>query len=119
MIKCLLLFSLITQNGPLPLKYRVRPSCKKMKITHPQDGVNSTNRSESDSASDKASSPAGVPSTSSPLPSPSTLVQPSQPHFTHVSNPINGTTMTSPNRQFSFGNKVRKTALNGSSTSSG
>ncbi|XP_067234190.1 polycomb complex protein BMI-1-A isoform X2 [Chanodichthys erythropterus] len=107
------------RNGPLPLKYRVRPSCKKMKITHPQDGVNSTNRSESDSASDKASSPAGVPSTSSPLPSPSTLVQPSQPHFTHVSNPINGTTMTSPNRQFSFGNKVRKTTLNGSSTSSG
>ncbi|XP_016339284.1 polycomb complex protein BMI-1-A isoform X1 [Sinocyclocheilus anshuiensis] len=107
------------RNGPLPLKYRVRPSCKKMKITHPQDGVNNTNRSESDSASDKASSPAGVPSTSSPLPSPSTLVQPSQPHFTHISNPINGTTMTSPNRQFTYGNKVRKTALNGSSTSSG
>ncbi|XP_042570836.1 polycomb complex protein BMI-1-A [Cyprinus carpio] len=107
------------RNGPLPLKYRVRPSCKKMKITHPQDGVNNTNRSESDSASDKASSPAGVPSTSSPLPSPSTLVQPSQPHFTHLNNPVNGTTMTSPNRQFSFGNKVRKTALNGSSASSG
>ncbi|XP_051543097.1 polycomb complex protein BMI-1-A isoform X1 [Myxocyprinus asiaticus] len=106
------------RNGPLPLKYRVRPSCKKMKITHPQEGLN-TNRSESDSASDKAGSPAGVPSTSSPLPSPSTPVQPSQPHFTHISNPINGTTMTSPNRQFSFGNKVRKTTLNGSSTSSG
>ncbi|XP_065114140.1 polycomb complex protein BMI-1-A isoform X2 [Paramisgurnus dabryanus] len=107
------------RNGPLPLKYRVRPSCKKMKISHPQDGVNSTIRSESDSASDKASSPAGVPSTSSPLPSPSTLVQPSQAHFAHMPNPVNGSTMTSPNRQFSFGNKVRKTALNGSSTSSG
>ncbi|XP_059380539.1 polycomb complex protein BMI-1-A [Carassius carassius] len=107
------------RNGPLPLKYRVRPSCKKMKMAHPQDGVNNTNRSESDSASDKASSPAGVPSTSSLLPSPSTLVQPSQPNFTHISNPINGMTMTSPNRQFTLGNKVRKTALNGSSTSSG
>ncbi|XP_051971282.1 polycomb complex protein BMI-1-A isoform X1 [Xyrauchen texanus] len=105
------------RNGPLPLKYRVRPSCKKMKITPPQEGLN-TNRFESDSASDKAGSPAGVPSTSSPLPSPSTPVQPSQPHFNHISNPINGTTMTSPNRQFSFGNKVRKTTLNGSSTSS-
>ncbi|NP_919347.1 polycomb complex protein BMI-1-A isoform X2 [Danio rerio] len=106
------------RNGPLPLKYRVRPSCKKMKITHPQEGLNNANRSESDSASDKACSPAGVPSTSSPLPSPSTLVQPSQPHFTHISSPINGTTMTSPNRQFNF-SKVRKSALNGSSTSSG
>ncbi|KAA0704785.1 Polycomb complex protein BMI-1-A [Triplophysa tibetana] len=107
------------RNGPLPLKYSVRPSCKKMKISNPEDGVNNTNRSESDSASDKASSPAGAPSTSSPLPSPSTLVQPSPANFTHMSNPINGSTMTSPNRQFIFGNKVRKTALNGSSTSSG
>lgn len=118
-ISCFLVSFHSTQNGPLPLKYRVRPSCKKMKIIHPQDGLNNANRSESDSASDKACSPAGVPSTSSPLPSPSTLVQPSQPHFTHISSPINGTTMTSPNRQFSFGNKVRKSALNGSSTSSG
>ncbi|TRZ00289.1 hypothetical protein DNTS_009898 [Danionella cerebrum] len=107
------------RNGPLPLKYRVRPSCKKMKISHPQDVVNNTTRSESDSASDKASSPAGVASTSSPLPSPSSQVQTSQAHFSHLPSPVNGTTLTAPNRQFSFGNKVRKTPLNGASTSLG
>ncbi|XP_076868918.1 polycomb complex protein BMI-1-A [Brachyhypopomus gauderio] len=107
------------RNGPLPLKYRVRPNCKKMKIAHPQDGLNSANRSESDSASDKPSSPAGAPSTSSPLPSPSTPVQPSHSTFPHISNPINGSSMGSPSRQFTFGNKMRKSSLNGSATSSG
>lgn len=109
----------ICQNGPLPLKYRVRPNCKKMKITHTQDGLSSANRSESDSASDQANSPAGAPSTSSPLPSPSTPVQSAHPHFPHISNPVNGSPMGSPNRQFTFGNKMRKSSLNGSSTSSG
>ncbi|KAL7835537.1 hypothetical protein SRHO_G00278840 [Serrasalmus rhombeus] len=105
------------RNGPLPLKYRVRPNCKKMKIAHQQDGLN---RSESDSASDKASSPAGAPSTSSPLPSPSTPLQSPHPHFPHnISNPVNGSSMTSPSRQFTFGSKARKPSLNGSSTSSG
>uniref|UniRef100_A0AAR2KS34 RING-type domain-containing protein n=1 Tax=Pygocentrus nattereri TaxID=42514 RepID=A0AAR2KS34_PYGNA len=108
------------RNGPLPLKYRVRPNCKKMKIAHQQDGLNSANRSESDSASDKASSPAGAPSTSSPLPSPSTPLQSPHPHFPHnISNPVNGSSMTSPSRQFTFGSKARKPSLNGSSTSSG
>ncbi|KAF4075836.1 hypothetical protein AMELA_G00223480 [Ameiurus melas] len=107
------------RNGPLPLKYRVRPNCKKMKITHTQDGLSSANRSESDSASDQANSPAGAPSTSSPLPSPSTPVQSTHPHFPHISNPVNGSSMGSPNRQFTFNNKMRKSSLNGSSTSSG
>lgn len=107
------------QNGPLPLKYRVRPNCKKMKMTHAQDGLSSANRSESDSASDQANSPAGAPSTSSPLPSPSTPVQSTHPHFPHISNPVNGSSMGSPNRQFTFNNKMRKSSLNGSSTSSG
>ncbi|KAL7823095.1 hypothetical protein AOLI_G00261560 [Acnodon oligacanthus] len=107
------------RNGPLPLKYRVRPNCKKMKIAHPQDGLNSANRSESDSASDKASSPAGAPSTSSPLPSPSTPLQSPHPHFPPISNPVNGSSVTSPSRQFTFGSKARKPSLNGSSTSSG
>ncbi|MCJ8745710.1 hypothetical protein PDJAM_G00133370 [Pangasius djambal] len=107
------------RNGPLPLKYRVRPNCKKMKITHTQDGSSSANRSESDSASDQANSPAGAPSTSSPLPSPSTPVQSTHPHFPHISNPVNGSSMGSPNRQFTFSNKMRKSSLNGSSTSSG
>ncbi|TSL10157.1 Protein AF-10 [Bagarius yarrelli] len=107
------------RNGPLPLKYRVRPTCKKMKTTHTQDGLSSANRSESDSASDQANSPAGAPSTSSPLPSPGTPVQSTHPHFPHISNPVNGSSMGSPNRQFTFSNKMRKTSLNGSSTSSG
>ncbi|KAL6462895.1 hypothetical protein MHYP_G00293170 [Metynnis hypsauchen] len=109
------------RNGPLPLKYRVRPNCKKMKIAQQQDGLNSANRSESDSASDKASSPAGAPSTSSPLPSPSTPLQSPHPHphFPHISNAVNGSSMTSPSRQFTFGSKARKPSLNGSSTSSG
>ncbi|XP_076146230.1 polycomb complex protein BMI-1-A [Alosa pseudoharengus] len=134
------------RNGPLPLKYRVRPNCKKMKISHPQDGPNSSVRSESDSASDKASSPAAVvPSTSSPLPSPSPSANPHphpHPHpppspnpgsstpappsqaahapYPHISSGVNGSSPgCAPSRQYSFGNKVRKGSLNGSSTSSG
>ncbi|XP_061095548.1 polycomb complex protein BMI-1-A [Conger conger] len=111
------------RNGPLPLKYRVRPNCKKMKISHSQEGLNSTGRCgvESDSASDKASSPAGVPSTSSSLPSPSTPVQSPHPHFPHISSTVNGngTAPSPPVRQTPLCNKVRKASFNGSSTSSG
>ncbi|CAB1349912.1 unnamed protein product [Coregonus sp. 'balchen'] len=94
------------RNGPLPLKYRVRLSCKKMKMSLPQqEGQNSTGRSaESDSASDKACSPAGVPSTSSSLPSPGTPVQSPHPHFPHISKPVNGasTSAPAPTRPFPF-----------------
>uniref|UniRef100_A0A8C8D785 RING-type domain-containing protein n=1 Tax=Oncorhynchus tshawytscha TaxID=74940 RepID=A0A8C8D785_ONCTS len=111
------------RNGPLPLKYRVRPSCKKMKMSHlQQEGQNSTGRSaESDSASDKACSPAAVPSTSSSLPSPGTPVQSPHPHFPHISKPVNGasTSAPAPTRPFPFGKKPRKASLNGSSASSG
>ncbi|KAJ3611747.1 hypothetical protein NHX12_021761 [Muraenolepis orangiensis] len=60
------------RNGPLPLKYRVRPNCKQMKLgaTTQPEAPSSTGRSgpESDSASDKASSPlTGLPSTSTSL----------------------------------------------------
>uniref|UniRef100_A0A3P8ZWY9 RING-type domain-containing protein n=2 Tax=Esox lucius TaxID=8010 RepID=A0A3P8ZWY9_ESOLU len=110
------------RNGPLPLKYRVRPSCKKIKMSHTQqEGQNSTGRSgESDSASDKACSPAGVPSTSS-LPSPGTPVPSPQPHFSHVSKPVNraSTSASATTRPFPFANKPRKASLNGSSASSG
>lgn len=112
----------LLQNGPLPLKYRVRPGCKKMKLSQPPEGLNSANRSEmeSDSGSDKANSPAGVPSTSSSLPSPGTPVQSPHPHFPHISSAVNGTTANpSPSRQTPFCNKARKASLNGSSASSG
>ncbi|KAG9356078.1 hypothetical protein JZ751_000922 [Albula glossodonta] len=110
------------RNGPLPLKYRVRPSCKKVKISHPREGLNSAARSEmeSDSGSDKANSPAGVPSTSSSLPSPSTPVQSPHPHFPHISSAVNGNSANpSPKRPPPFCNKARKASLNGSSASSG
>ncbi|KAG2458156.1 BMI1 protein, partial [Polypterus senegalus] len=110
------------RNGPLPLKYRVRPACKRMKIHHQQQaGPNSTSVDmESDSGSDKASSPAGVPSTSSSLPSPSTPVQSPHPHFPHISTTVNGSSAgLSPSHQSPFANKARKASLNGSSTSSG
>lgn len=111
------------QNGPLPLKYRVRPNCKKMKVSHAQhEGQNSTSRSgvESDSASDKAGSPAGAPSASSSLPSPVTPAQSPQPP---APSSVNGTpvvTPTTPGRSFtqfgnSSGSKPRKVSLNGSS----
>ncbi|XP_033912849.2 polycomb complex protein BMI-1-like isoform X2 [Acipenser ruthenus] len=63
------------RNGPLPLQYRVQPTCKRIKLSQQQpasnsDGMNTSGNSESDSVSDKANSPATVPSTSSPLPSP-------------------------------------------------
>lgn len=117
------------RNGPLPLKYRVRPSCKKIKVSHSlQDGQNSTGRSgpESDSASDKAGSPAGAPSTSSSLPSPATPAQSPHPQLPHGTSNVNGTSSaapTAPNRSFtqfpssnSGCNKTRKVALNGSSS---
>ncbi|KAK2859372.1 hypothetical protein Q5P01_003992 [Channa striata] len=116
------------RNGPLPLKYRVRPSCKKMKVSHAQqDGQNSASRSgpESDSASDKAGSPAGAPSTSSSLPSPGTPTQSPHQQLPHGPSNVNGTPSAappSPSRsfnQFGSGSKPRKVSLNGSSTSSG
>uniref|UniRef100_A0A665WBV7 Bmi1 polycomb ring finger oncogene 1a n=1 Tax=Echeneis naucrates TaxID=173247 RepID=A0A665WBV7_ECHNA len=119
------------RNGPLPLKYRVRPNCKKMKVSHAQqDGQNSASRSgpESDSASDKAGSPAGAPSTSSSLPSPGTPAQSPHPQHPHGPNNVNGTAAPAaappptPSRFTQFGSggtKPRKVSLNGSSTSSG
>ncbi|XP_031705909.1 polycomb complex protein BMI-1-A [Anarrhichthys ocellatus] len=122
------------RNGPLPLKYRVRPNCKKMKVSHAQqEGQNSASRSgpESDSASDKAGSPAGAPSTSSSLPSPGTPAQSPHPQLPHGPIKVNGTPAAAapppptPSRSFtqfgsgSGGSKARNVSLNGSSTSSG
>lgn len=109
------------RNGPLPLKYRVRPNCKKMKVSPAQqEGQNSTSRSglESDSASDKAGSPAGAPSTSSSLPSPGTPAQSPQPPAPSSVNGTPAAAPSTPGRSFTqFGScgKPRKVALNGSS----
>ncbi|XP_069504287.1 polycomb complex protein BMI-1 isoform X1 [Ambystoma mexicanum] len=106
------------RNGPLPLKYRVRPNCKRMKISH-QMLNNMSGELESDSGSDKAGSPAGViPSTSSCLPSPSTPVQSPHPQFPHISSTMNGTNANI-SLQSPFSNRTRTVSVNGSATSSG
>ncbi|KAM4705174.1 polycomb complex protein BMI-1 [Rhinophrynus dorsalis] len=111
------------RNGPLPLKYRVRPTCKRMKMSRHSDRINNTSGDlESDSGSEKATSPAGgMPSTSSCMPSPSTPVQSPHPQFPHISTTINGTNSNpNSNHQNLFTNRARKMSLNGSSaTSSG
>ncbi|XP_061442241.1 polycomb complex protein BMI-1 isoform X1 [Rhineura floridana] len=111
------------RNGPLPLKYRVRPTCKRMKIGgHQRDGLNNSMELESDSGSEKARSPAGgTPSTSSCLLSPGTPVQSPHPQFPHISSTMNGTSGSpSSNHHSAFTNRARKASLNGSSaTSSG
>ncbi|MEE6466871.1 hypothetical protein FKM82_007077 [Ascaphus truei] len=111
------------RNGPLPLKYRVRPTCKRMRISHPADRINNTSgEMESDSGSEKAASPTGgMPSTSSCMPSPSTPVQSPHPQFPHISTAINGNgSNPSSNHQNPFTNRARKMSVNGSSaTSSG
>ncbi|XP_055645748.1 LOW QUALITY PROTEIN: polycomb group RING finger protein 2 [Falco peregrinus] len=60
------------KRGPLPLKYRVQPACKRLKLSQPapSEGTNTSGASECESVSDKAHSPATLPATSSSLPSP-------------------------------------------------
>lgn len=63
------------RNGPLPLKYRVQPACKRLTLPTaptPSEGTNTSGASECESVSDKAPSPATLPATSSSLPSPAT-----------------------------------------------
>ncbi|XP_062451668.1 polycomb group RING finger protein 2 isoform X1 [Rhea pennata] len=51
------------RNGPLPLKYRVQPACKRLKLSQPpnSEGTNTSGASECESGSDKAPSPAALP----------------------------------------------------------
>uniref|UniRef100_A0A6I8PLG2 Polycomb group RING finger protein 2 n=1 Tax=Ornithorhynchus anatinus TaxID=9258 RepID=A0A6I8PLG2_ORNAN len=63
------------RNGPLPLKYRVQPACKRLKLSPaaPSEGTNTSGTSECESVSDKEPSPAALPSSASAaLPSPAT-----------------------------------------------
>uniref|UniRef100_A0A8C2YJS0 RAWUL domain-containing protein n=1 Tax=Chinchilla lanigera TaxID=34839 RepID=A0A8C2YJS0_CHILA len=101
------------RNCPLPLKYRVQPTFKRMKISHERDGLANAGELESDSVIDKANSPSGgIPSTFYYLPSPSTPVQSPHPQFPHVPSTMNGTSNSpSSNHQSSF-------VINGSSSTS-
>uniref|UniRef100_A0A8C9EQZ3 Polycomb group ring finger 2 n=1 Tax=Pavo cristatus TaxID=9049 RepID=A0A8C9EQZ3_PAVCR len=62
------------RNGPLPLKYRVQPTCKRLKLPQPpaSECTNTSGASECESLSDKAHSPATLPRTPPSLPSPGT-----------------------------------------------
>ncbi|XP_076848841.1 polycomb complex protein BMI-1-B [Brachyhypopomus gauderio] len=112
------------RNGPLPLKYRVRPGCKKMKLGSPGCGVTGSTKpeTESDSGSEKPSSPTAPAPTSTPAPAPAPLASPSAPAkpphtgFPHIS-PVNGVgSKAAPNGQAPFSNKASKSSLNGSSS---
>ncbi|XP_015678615.1 polycomb complex protein BMI-1 [Protobothrops mucrosquamatus] len=109
--------------GPLPLKYCVRQTCKRMKIGGQQhDGLHNSRDLESDSGSEKASSPeGGTPSTSSCVRNHSTPVQSPHPQFPHISSTMNGTCGSpSSNHHAYFTNRTQKVSVNSCSvTSSG
>ncbi|XP_073539563.1 polycomb group RING finger protein 2 isoform X1 [Phyllobates terribilis] len=77
------------RTGPLPLKYRVQPTCKRLRFSRPRSlqEANRGTTSEGESTSDKASSPAPIPSTSSSLPSPATPCQGSPNPSTELAPP--------------------------------
>ncbi|XP_057242319.1 polycomb group RING finger protein 2 [Malurus melanocephalus] len=62
------------RNGPLALKYRVQPACKRLKLCPvlPSEGTNTSGASECESGSDKAQSPAGAAAPGPALGSPAT-----------------------------------------------
>ncbi|XP_072769509.1 polycomb complex protein BMI-1-A [Nerophis lumbriciformis] len=109
------------RTGPLPLHYRVRPNCKKMRVSHVQPEVANRSAPESDSSSDKAGSPAGAPSTSSSMPSPGTPAPSPLPRPPHKpTNNVNGIPTSTASRPFTqLSGKPRKVSLNGTSTTSG
>ncbi|XP_069732891.1 polycomb group RING finger protein 2 isoform X2 [Phaenicophaeus curvirostris] len=103
------------RNGPLPLKYRVQPTCKRLKLSQPpaSECTNTSGASECESVSDKAHSPATLPATSSSLPSPAT---PSHGSPSSGTGPaLNGTSNCHPLPPAA--GRCRKTTLNGSTAS--
>ncbi|NXP23193.1 PCGF2 protein, partial [Scytalopus superciliaris] len=107
------------RNGPLPLKYRVQPACKRLKLSQPapSEGTNTSGASECESGSDKAHSPATLPATSSSLPSPGTPSHgsPSSGTGTGTGTTLNGTSNCHPLAP--TGARCRKTTVNGSTAS--
>uniref|UniRef100_A0A8B9SLK8 Polycomb group RING finger protein 2 n=1 Tax=Anas platyrhynchos TaxID=8839 RepID=A0A8B9SLK8_ANAPL len=106
------------RNGPLPLKYRVQPACKRLKLSQPatSECTNTSGASECESVSDKAHSPATLPATSSSLPSPGTPSHGS-PSSTAGSGPgpaLNGSSSNC-HPLPPAASRCRKTTVNGSS----
>ncbi|KAM4645614.1 polycomb group RING finger protein 2 isoform 3-T3 [Amazona ochrocephala] len=102
------------RNGPLPLKYRVQPACKRLKLSHPitPECTNTSGASECESVSDKAHSPATLPATSSSLPSPGTPSHGS-PSSTGTGTALNGSSNCHPLPAA----RCRKATVNGSTAS--
>ncbi|XP_019899711.1 polycomb complex protein BMI-1-B isoform X2 [Esox lucius] len=107
------------RNGPLPLKYRVRMGCKKMKTSCPSDGTQTTPREgegPSDPDAEKHTS-TGPEASTYALPSASTALVQSSPctHHSHLSS--TGTSKSGitakvvPNGQLPFSNQVRNGSL--------
>lgn len=110
----------LLQNGPLPLKYRVQPACKRLKLSQPatSECTNTSGASECESVSDKAHSPATLPATSSSLPSPGTPSHGS-PSSTAGSGPgpaLNGSSSNC-HPLPPAASRCRKTTVNGSTAS--
>ncbi|KAM9267166.1 polycomb group RING finger protein 2 isoform 2-T2 [Morus bassanus] len=112
------------RNGPLPLKYRVQPACKRLKLSQPatSECINTSGASECESVSDKAHSPATLPATSSSLPSPGTpshgspsSTAGSGPAGTGTGTALNGTSNCHPLPPAA--SRCRKTTVNGSTAS--
>ncbi|NXG10063.1 PCGF2 protein, partial [Sakesphorus luctuosus] len=105
------------RNGPLPLKYRVQPACKRLKLSQPvpSEGTNTSGASECESGSDKAHSPATLPATSSSLPSPATPSHGSPSSATGTGTGLNGTSNCHPLAPTPA--RCRKTTVNGSTAS--
>lgn len=87
------------RNGPLPLKYRVRPSCKKIKLSSPREelcggSTGSRPEVESDSGSDKPCSPAAcdLTTTTTTTTNSSLLAKPSSALQSGQSGPSNTST---------------------------
>ncbi|XP_037742653.1 polycomb group RING finger protein 2 isoform X3 [Chelonia mydas] len=112
------------RNGPLPLKYRVQPACKRLKLSQPANSecTNTSGASECESVSDKANSPATLPATSSSLPSPATPSHGSPSSNTttlsipaHPSTLLNGTSNC--HQMPPSSSRGRKMTVNGSTAS--
>ncbi|NXW59213.1 PCGF2 protein, partial [Eurystomus gularis] len=106
------------RNGPLPLKYRVQPACKRLKLSQAatSECTNTSGASECESLSDKAHSPAALPAaSSSSLPSPATPSHGSPSSTSGTGTALNGTSNCHPLPPAAA--RCRKTTVNGSAAS--
>ncbi|NXD57559.1 PCGF2 protein, partial [Corvus moneduloides] len=102
------------RSGPLALKYRVQPACKRLKLCPavPSEGTNTSGASECESGSDKAQSP-GLAVPAAAVPSPA-LPSPAAPGHGSPGPALNG---SASNCHPLPPGRGRKATLNGSAGS--